>query len=106
VVDPAGLKSADIVKIDIEGGEAEVLASLDLSATSLVLLEFQNRKQRLMMQKTLASAGFDKVVDEECPWDPILDYRDYNQTLHGDIYGRMFYVRRGQTKLVRRVPEV
>jgi FkbM family methyltransferase len=105
VVDPAGLKSADIVKIDIEGGEAEVLASLDLSGTSLVLLEFQNRKQRLMMQATLAAAGFDKVVDEEAPWDPILDYRDYNQSLHGDIYGRMFYIKRGQTKLVRRVPD-
>ena len=105
VVDPQSLKSADIVKIDIEGGEAEVLAALDLSATSLVLLEFQNRKQRLMMQATLVAGDFDKVVDEECPWDPILDYRDYNQTLHGDIYGRMFYIKRGQTKLVRHVPD-
>jgi FkbM family methyltransferase len=104
VVDPAGLPSADIVKIDIEGGEADVLAALDLSGTSLVLLEFQNRRQRLMMQATLAANNFDKIVDEEAPWDPILDYRDYNQSLHGDIYGRMFYVKRGQTKLVRRMP--
>jgi FkbM family methyltransferase len=104
VIDPSGLPSADIVKIDIEGGEAEVLAALDLSATSLVLLEFQNRRQRLMMQATLAARGFDKVVDEECPWDPILDYRDYNQSLAGNIYGRMFYIRRGQTKLVRQLP--
>jgi FkbM family methyltransferase len=101
VVDPASLKSADIVKIDIEGGEADVLGALDLSATSLVLLEFQNRRNRLAMQARLAAFGFDKLVDEECPWDPILDYRDYNQDLHGDIYGRMFYLKRGQTKLKR-----
>jgi FkbM family methyltransferase len=99
VVDPASLKSADIVKIDIEGGEGDVLAALDLSATSLVLLEFQNRRNRLAMQARLAATGFDKLIDEECPWDPILDYRDYNQDLRGDIYGRMFYLKRGQTKL-------
>lgn len=102
VVDPASLPSADIVKIDIEGGEAEVLANLDLSATSLVLAEFQNRKNRLAMQATLAKAGFEALVDEEAPWDPILDYRDYRRELTGDIFGRMFYVRRGQTRLVQR----
>ncbi len=42
VVDPATLPSADIVKIDIEGGEGDVLDALDLSRTSLVLLEYQN----------------------------------------------------------------
>jgi len=42
------------------------------------------------------------VLDEECPWDPILDYLDYRRALMGDIYGRMFYRRRGQTRLVHR----
>ena len=101
VVDPATLRSADIVKIDIEGGEGEVLAALDLSRTALVLGEFQNRANRQMMQKVLAQ-GFEAVLDEECPWDPILDYMDYKRELIGDVYGRMFYVRRGQTKLARR----
>jgi FkbM family methyltransferase len=99
VVDPARIASADIVKIDIEGGEAEVLAHLDLSATVLVLAEFQNRRNRQRMQVTLAAAGFEKVLDEDCPWDPILDYLDYRQDLKGDIYGRMFYRKRGQTRL-------
>ncbi len=99
VVDPARLASTDIVKIDIEGGEADVLAHLDLSGTSLVLLEFQHRKNRGLMQATLAAADFEKVVDEECPWDPILDYLDYRADLKGDVYGRMFYRRRGQTRL-------
>lgn len=99
VVDPARVAGADIVKIDIEGGEADVLEHLDLSTTSLVLLEFQNRRSRERMQKTLAGVGFEAVLDEECPWDPILDYRDYRADLKGDIYGRMFYVRKGQTRL-------
>jgi FkbM family methyltransferase len=101
VVDPNTLPRADIVKLDIEGGEAAVLATLDLSGTSLVLGEFQNRRNRTEMQATLANAGFFSVRDEECPWDPILDYKDYRQDLKGDIYGHMFYERRGQTKLTR-----
>lgn len=101
VVSPETLPRGDIVKLDIEGGEAAVLASLDLSATSLVLGEFQNRRNRLLMQATLAKAGFFAVRDEECPWDPILDYKDYRQDLKGDVYGHMLYERKGQTKLRR-----
>ncbi len=101
VIDPATLTSADIVKIDIEGGEGEVLAALDLSRTSLVLGEFQNRANRKVMQQVLAK-DFEAILDEECPWDPILDYMDYKRELIGDVYGRMFYARRGQTKLMRR----
>lgn len=99
VADPARLPHADIVRLDIEGGEGAVLAALDLSGTSLVLTEFQNRRNRVAMQSTLASAGFVAVRDEEAPWDPILDYNDYSQDLKGDVYGHMFYVRKGQTKL-------
>jgi FkbM family methyltransferase len=101
VVSPSNLPRADIVKLDIEGGEAAVLAALDLSGTSLVLSEFQNRRNREAMQVTLSEAGFVAVRDEECPWDPILDYKDYRQDLKGDIYGLMFYERAGQTRLVR-----
>jgi FkbM family methyltransferase len=103
VVAPSALPAADIVKLDIEGGEADVLAALDLSATALVLGEFQNRKNRVAMQATLAAAGFEMVRDEECPWDPILDFKDYRADLAGDIYGHMFYARRGQTRLTRLV---
>jgi FkbM family methyltransferase len=104
VVSPSALPKADVVKLDIEGGEAAVLAALDLSGVSLVLGEFQNRRNRQQMQDTLAKAGFVCVRDEECPWDPILDYKDYRQDLKGDVYGHMFYERKGQTKLVRASP--
>lgn len=104
VVDPRTLPSADVVKIDIEGGEASVLAALDLSRTSLVLAEFQNRRNREAMQATLRAAGFDALVDEAAPWDPILDFMDYRRELKGDVFGRMFYVRRGQTRLAHNPP--
>ena len=106
VVDPTTLSSADIVKIDIEGGEAEVLAALDLSRTVLVLAEFQNRKNREGMRATLIANGFVALVDEEAPWDPILDFRDYRRELKGDIFGRMFYRKQGQTRLSYHPPSV
>lgn len=99
VVDPARVASAELVKIDIEGGEADVLEHLDLTATALVLLEFQNRSNRQRMRRVLQERGFERVLDEECPWDPILDYLDYRADLKGDVYGRMFYARKGQTRL-------
>jgi FkbM family methyltransferase len=92
VVDPSKLTSPDIVKIDIEGGEAAVLAALDLSNTALVLAEFQNRRNRLAMQEVLAR-NFVAILDEESPWDPILDNMDYRRDLKGDVFGRMFYAR-------------
>lgn len=101
VVSPQALPRADVIKIDIEGGEAAVLAELDLTQTSLVLVEFQNASGRQKMQKTLTNAGFLAVHDVACSWDPILDYRDYRSDLLGNVYGHMFYERRGQTRLTR-----
>ena len=103
VVAPASLGSADIVKLDCEGAEAAILEHLDLSKTQLVLAEFQNRKNRATMQTVLAR-DFEAVLDEECPWDPILDYLDYRADLKGDVYGRMFYRRRGASRIVHRPP--
>jgi hypothetical protein len=62
VVDPSKLSSANIVKIDIEGGEAAVLAALDFCNTALVLVEFQNRR-RLAMQEVLAQ-NFVAILDD------------------------------------------
>ncbi|WP_168201805.1 FkbM family methyltransferase [Phreatobacter aquaticus] len=103
VVDPATLASADIVKIDIEGGEAEVLAHLDLSKTSLVLLEFQNGRNRERIREVMP-ADFEVLRDEACEWEPILGYKGYRPDLAGDVYGRMFYLRRGTTRLRPSLP--
>ena len=101
VVEPQTLASPEILKLDVEGAEAAILAKLDLSRTELVLAEFQNRKNRIAMQEVLAR-DFVVARDEECPWDPILDYKDYRQDLKGDVYGHMFYVRRDMRKLRHR----
>ncbi len=101
VVAPETLASAEIVKLDVEGAEAAILRHLDLSKTQLVLAEFQNRRNREEMRAILAM-GFVPLLDEECPWDPILDYRDYRADLKGDVYGRMFYARANLTTLSRR----
>lgn len=102
VLAPHTLPSADIVKLDVEGAEAAILKHLDLSRTELVLAEFQNRRNREEMRAILSN-GFVAILDEECPWDPILDYRDYQQDLKGDVYGRMFYARPELQRLSRRV---
>jgi FkbM family methyltransferase len=100
VVDPATLPSADIVKIDIEGGEGDVLDALDLSRTSLVLLEYQNRKNKLQLLKRLGGE-FEQIDGVEHDWGPLLAQGCYAPELAGDVYGRMFAVRRGMTRLTR-----
>lgn len=101
VVDPATIPSPDIVKIDIEGGEGDVLDAIDLSRTSLVLLEYQNRKNKLQLERRLADE-FELIDGVEHSWDPLLEQKSYRLDLRGDVYGRMFALRNGQTRLVRR----
>jgi FkbM family methyltransferase len=101
VVDPTSLPSPDIVKIDIEGGEGDVLDAIDLSRTSLVLLEYQNRKNKLQLLARLG-AEFTQIDGVEHDWGPLLEQGCYNPALAGDVYGRMFAVRNGVTRMVRR----
>jgi FkbM family methyltransferase len=101
VVDPGSLASPDIVKIDIEGGEGDVLDAIDLGGTSLVLLEYQNRKNRLQLEARLAG-DFEVIDSVEHVWEPLLGQGCYRQELAGDVYGRMFAVRKGMTRMARR----
>lgn len=101
VIDPASLPSADIVKIDIEGGEGDVLDHLDLSRTSLVLLEYQNRKNRLQLEARLRD-DFELIDTLEYEWGPLLEQKCYREDLKGDVYGRMFAARKGITRLIKR----
>jgi FkbM family methyltransferase len=100
VVDPASLPSPDIVKIDIEGGGGDVLDHIDLSKTSRVLLEYQNRKNRIRLEARLR-ADFDLIDTHEHSWDPLLEQRCYRPDLAGDVYGRKFAVRKGVTRMRR-----
>lgn len=100
VVDPGSLASADVVKIDIEGGEGDVLKHLDLSRTSLVLAEFQNGKNRAQILDILKD-DFEITKDIVHLWDGLLDYRGYRADLKGDVFGLTFAVRKNTTRLKR-----
>lgn len=100
VVDPASIASPDIVKIDIEGGEGDVLDHIDLSKTSLVLLEYQNRKNRIQLEARLKDQ-FELVNTLEYSWDPLLGQDCYRPDLAGDVYGRMFAARKNLTRMVK-----
>lgn len=102
VVPPESLPSAHILKLDVEGAESAILRNLDLTRTELVLAEFQNRRNRETIRTILAD-GFVPILDQECPWDPILDYLDYRADLKGDVYGRMFYARAPLVRLAHRI---
>ena len=77
-----------------------MLDHLDLSRTSLVLLEYQNRKNRLQLEARLA-ADFELIDTVEHIWDPLLEQRCYRPDLAGDVYGRMFAARRGIIRMTR-----
>jgi len=100
VIDPASLPSADVVKIDIEGGEGDVLKHLDLSRTSLVLAEFQNGKNRAQILDILKE-DFEITKDIVHPWDGLLGYSGYRADLKGDVFGLTFAVRKETTRLKR-----
>jgi FkbM family methyltransferase len=98
VLHPRALPTADIVKIDVEGSEAAIVTHADLSATSLVLLEFQHRRHLDAIKRHLAD-GFEIAFERREPWSAILAYDEYRPELVGDEYGVVFLVRRGQTRL-------
>ncbi len=100
IIDPSSLPSPDIVKIDIEGGEGDVLDHIDLTRTSLVLLEYQNRKNRMQLEARL-DGDFELVETLEYQWDPLLGQPCYQPDLAGDVYGRIFAVRRGMKRMTR-----
>ena len=51
-------------------------------------------------RSTLA-AEFDLLHDEEFPWAELLGYEGYRPDLKGDVWGRIFAVRRNLTRMCR-----
>jgi hypothetical protein len=100
VLHPSALPPADIVKIDVEGAEAEIVAHADLAATSLLLLEFQHDRNLRRIKARLAPE-FDLIFEKAEPWSSILDTDAYRAALAGDHYGLAYFLRRGQTRLTK-----
>lgn len=94
---PKKVPAADVVKIDAEGSEAEIVRHLDLSDTSLVLIEFQHDVNRGTI-KQLLQPRFDLLLEEEFSWDPLLG-DEYRPSLAGDHYGHLFFTAKRGSKL-------
>jgi FkbM family methyltransferase len=100
VIHPRDLPAADVIKVDVEGAEADILCNADLSATSLLLLEFQN-DANLARIKDRLSREFELLYQRAEPWAAILATDSYQPDLAGDHYGVAYFLRRGQTRLWR-----
>jgi FkbM family methyltransferase len=59
----ADLPAADLVKIDTEGSEVEILRGLDLSATSIIMLEHHSKADAKLI-KDIVAADFRVLRDE------------------------------------------
>lgn len=101
VVHPKDLRASDIVKLDVEGAEADILKHMDLSQASLVLLEYQNDANRAAI-KALLDDSFELVSEDEFAWSDLLPGSGYRPSLKGDKFGHMFFCSRGTTKLTFR----
>jgi FkbM family methyltransferase len=62
-VAPTDLPVADLVKIDTEGSEIEILRGLDLSATSIIMLEHHSNADAKLI-KDMLTADFRLLRDE------------------------------------------
>jgi FkbM family methyltransferase len=93
-VHPADLPPSDVVKIDVEGAEADILEHMELGGVSLILLEYQTAENRDRI-KTLLEGTFSVVFEDSGSWDDLLKHPEwgYHRDLAGNSYGRLFLAR-------------
>jgi FkbM family methyltransferase len=93
IVHPRSLPSADIIKLDVEGAELAILASLDLSAVSLVMLEYHDLARRRAIERlTEETFVVERVVSH--PWAPYVRDRRYRRRSDDDEYGVLILANR------------
>jgi FkbM family methyltransferase len=89
-IDPSTLPRCDVLKIDVEGGEAAILEAMDLTEVSLILLEYQDLHNRSAIEAQLREGFVCEFSDREA-WRPILPRSGYRAALADDAYGHLFY---------------
>jgi FkbM family methyltransferase len=101
---PRELPHADIVKVDTEGSEVEILKNLDLTETSLVLLEYHTLADRDEICRLLPE--FSVAHEQRSPWaGELLANEQYRPELAGDFYGVLALHRPGSQRVWRnRIP--
>jgi FkbM family methyltransferase len=98
---PRDMPQADVVKIDVEGSEADIVLHRDWSSASLILLEFQIRRNLDLIQRHL-EPEFALLEERALPWSEIMIGRNANmfhESLRRDFYGTAFFLRREQTRM-------
>ena len=98
---PRELPSADIVKIDVEGAEAEIVKHANFSAASLLLMEYQYSRNVEEIKAHL-TAEFETIVEHQFHCASFMSKSTpYRQSLADadDYCGHLFMLRRGQTRL-------
>ncbi len=97
-IPPRDLPACDVLKLDVEGGEAAILEHMDLANVSLILLEYQDEENRLSIERRL-QADFECQFEDSFPWNQLLPASDYRQDLAGKTYGHLFFVNRRANRL-------
>jgi FkbM family methyltransferase len=105
VLHPRTLPPADVVKLDVEGAEAEILRYMDLSEIRLILLEYQDDANRLAI-KDLLLKDFKLEYEDSFPWDDLLAVAgsEYRPDLAGNHTGLMFFSNRHLGRLRKMGP--
>lgn len=98
IVHPRDLPPCDVVKLDVEGAEAEILRAMNLANVSLVLLEFQNAENRAAIEALLQD-DFCLVHQDSFLWDPLLPGSRYRRDLNGNRWGHLFFASRHHNRL-------
>lgn len=99
---PKDLPPADIIKIDVEGGELDVLNGIaGLPRASLILVDyhFGATRDRIV---DLLGRDFDLVRESSNGWNRLLNVRaGYNPALAGDRYGTLCFANKRLERLRR-----
>jgi FkbM family methyltransferase len=103
---PRELPSADIVKIDVEGSEADIVKHANFTSASLLLIEYQYLRNLNLIKAQLTSE-FETILEDKFSYAEIMVRNTpYKQSLANDYYGHLFLLRRGQTRLRRLQPPI
>ena len=88
---PADLPKADVVKLDVEGAEADIIEAMDLATTSLVVLEYQNDRNRDRILRAM-EGRFSLIRQDAHSWrDLFASQPAYSRALSGDHWGHLVF---------------
>jgi FkbM family methyltransferase len=99
-VHPRLLPPADIIKLDVEGAELAILACLDLTAVSLVVLEYHDLERRRAIERLTAETFVVERVTSH-PWAPYLRGGRYRRRSDEDEYGVLVLANRRLERMQR-----